>query len=40
MAKQKKVKEKQIVKKPLENPKPDCGTGYYWNGTRCVKNVG
>lgn len=41
MAKTKKVKEK-VVKQPLytDGDPPVCPTGYYWNGTRCVKNVG
>lgn len=39
MAKQKKVKEKVVVK-PLQDPKQDCPKGYYWNGTKCVLDVG
>jgi hypothetical protein len=40
MAKTKKVKE--VVKQPIhtDGDPPVCPSGYYWNGTRCVKNVG
>ncbi len=38
----KKQKPKKQVKKPVAKPNTgeQCPTGYYWNGTSCVKDVG
>lgn len=38
MAKAKKTTKKPVIK--AAGDPPVCPTGQYWNGTRCVDNVG